>query len=243
MCIPGFKAIVRIAQDSEVDLDMVELQPLEKKELQKDLAKLNIEVKRGAQVQELITMMKEGEFPKLQASQHQASILEVASRLEKATVTEVLVQESTKQEEKIIGTKSLIKSIQTGKETVEEVIMDVSKEFGPKAAPTQEVAAIGHMLKEGVHCDEVVTMIEAGMLPSLKSPQIQKPLVTMTANKGLSSVVCEVLVEESTKELQKPTPETKSAKMTEYKGILAKAKTNEVTSKFCLRLPPEKYML
>lgn len=231
MCVPGFKAIFRIAQENKLDLETVELQPLEKIELQKDLAKLNFQLKKGAQVQELMTMMKEGEFPALKAPEMQASILEVASRLEKATVTQVLIQEASFRKDKSIGAKSILKSIETGKETLEEFLMDVSKEFGPQSAPVKEVAAVGQLLNEGVRCDEVVTMIDAGLLPGLQSPQAQMAFVTMVTNKGHTGVVCEVLVTESTKEIPKMSASVKSAQISEYKGMLSKAKASSTDVK------------
>lgn len=225
LCLPGLKALVRIAQDSQVDLETIDLKPVEKIMLQKDLAKLSFQLKKGAQVQELITMVKEGEFPALKASQHQASIIEVANRLEKATVSEVLIQEISLHTEKSMGAKSIIKSIERGQETLEEVIMDISKEFGPKSAPVREVAAVGQLLNEGIRCDEVVTMMDAGLLPALQNPEAQLPLVSIVTQKGHTSVVCEVLVEESAKELQKAMPSPTAARISEYKEMLAKAKS------------------
>ena len=208
--------------------------------LQKDLAKLNIQLKNGAQVQELITMIKEGEFPALESSRHQASMIEVASRLEKATVSEVLIQEATLRKDKSIGAKSVIRTIQTGKETLEEVLMDVSKEFGPKSAPVLEVAALGHLLKEGLKCDEVITMIDAGLLPALQNPQSQLPLVSIVTNKGHTGIVCEVLVEESIKKIDKTTPAVQSAQLSEYKGLLEKAKSTSANVQSKLLLTVDK---
>ena len=239
--MPGFKAIANIAKDNKLNLELLELQPLEKKELKENLAKLDFEVKRGAQVEELITMMKEGVFPALRAPQHQATILNVATQLGKATVTEVLINEASELEDKSIGAKSILKSIETGQETLEEVIMDVSKEFGPQSAPLQEVAAVGHLLSEGVRCDEVVTMMNAGLLPILQSPQVQAPLISITANRGLAGVVCEVMVEESIKEMKKPPVDLNTAKISEYEFMLEKAKSTSanVKSKFLMIVSSE----
>ncbi|KAF2361288.1 hypothetical protein FHG87_007955 [Trinorchestia longiramus] len=230
-CVPGFKALLHIAKDTKVYMDTVEAEELQTPQLQQDLARLNIEVKRGAQVQELMTMLKEGDFPALQAPEHQASIVDVASRLEKATVTQVLVKEAAEKSEMNIGAKTLLRTIERGQETIEDVIMDVSREFGPKSLPAQEVAAVGHLLKEGVRCDEVVTMIEAGLLPGLQNPETQLPIVSMVSNKGHTGVVCEVLVEESTKELQPFSSKATSAAVSEYKQLLVKAKESSADVK------------
>lgn len=234
LCVPGFKALVRLATDNQLDLETVELKPTEKMTFQKDIGKLSFHLKKGVQVNELMTMLKEGEFKSLKHETHQAQLLEVANRMEKATVTKVLVQEASDRRDRNIGLKSVMRTLETGEESMEQIIMDVSKEFGPSSEPVKEIAAVGHLLQEGVKCDEVVTLVEAGLLPSLKKPQSQVPLVSMVAEKGHVGSVCEVLVEESTKEMKKPKPKFEAARMSEVKEMLKKAKSDsvDVKSKF-----------
>ena len=231
LCVPGFKALVNLATDCSIDLETIDLKPLERETFQEDLAKLNFNVKRGVQVEELLTMVKEDEFPSLKPSQLQPAILEVVDRFQHATVTNVLVKEAEKKPEKIIGTKSIIKAVQTGKQTMEEVILDVSKEFGPSSEPVKEIAAVGQLLQEGVKCDEVISLVESGMLPALQKPETQSCLVTMVANKGHVSTVCEVLTEDSAAELTDGKLTTEKAELKEVKEKLVKAKAETVNIK------------
>lgn len=231
MCVPGFKALIHLATDNQLDLETVELKPLEKKTFAEDIGKLSFHLKKGVQVNELMTMMKEDEFVSLKRTEHQAQLLEVADRLERATVHKVLVQEAEDRRDRTIGLKTVMKSIEQGKETVEEVIMDVSKEFGPSSEPVKDIAAVGYLLQEGVRCDEVVTLAESGLLPSLQKPQAQVPLMSMVAEKGHIGTVCEVLVSESTRELQKVKPNEEAARMSEVKELLKRAKTETVDIK------------
>lgn len=235
LCVPGFKALVRLATDNQLDLETVDLKPVEKITFEKDIGKLSFHLKKGVQVNELMTMLKEGEFKTLKQETHQAQLLEVANRMERATVTKVLVQEASDRRDRNIGLKSVMRTLETGKESMEQIIMDVSKEFGPSSEPVKEIAAVGHLLQEGVKCDEVVTLVEAGLLPSLKKPQSQMPLVSMVAEKGHVGSVCEVLVEESAREMKKPKPKFEAARMSEVKEMLKKAKAEsvDVKSKLC----------
>ena len=237
MCLPGLKAIISIAKNENVDLEMIELEPMEKLTYTEDLAKLSVHVKKGAQVEELMTLVKEGNFSVLKDLEHQVQIIEVANRLGKATVSKVLIQEVTEQKQKGVGIKSLIKVVQQGKETLEEVIMDVSKEFGTNSKPLKEMAAVGMLLSEGVTCDEVVTMLNVGMLPALQAPEAQVPMTSIVTKKGHSGVVCEVLVEESTNTIENLKPVPESAKLLEYKNLLHKAVTSStnVQSKSVLK--------
>ncbi|KAG7174096.1 Titin-like 22 [Homarus americanus] len=231
MCVPGFKALIHLATDNQVDLETVELESVEKAAFSKDIAKLSLQLKKGVQVNELMTMMKEGDFVALKRTEHQAKLLEVADRLESATVHKVLVQEARDRCDSNIGLKSVMRTIETGKESMEQVIMDVSKEFGPSSEPVKEIAAIGHLLQEGVRCDEVMTLVESGLLPSLKMPQAQVPLVSMVADKGHIGTICEVMVAESVKEIPKTKTKGAAARVSEVKELLKKAKTQCVDVK------------
>lgn len=234
LCVPGFKALIHLATDNQVDLETVELKPLEKTTFAKDIGKLSFHLKKGVQVNELMTMIKENEFVSLKQPQHQAKLLEVADRLGHATVHKILVQEAADRCDDKIGLKSVMRTIQQGKESMEQVILSTAKEFGPSSEPVKEMAAVGYLLQEGVKCDEVMTLVESGLLSSLKMPQAQVPLTSMVADKGHIGSICEVLVEESVKEVQKPRPKGEAARMSEVKEILkkAKAETVDVKSKF-----------
>ncbi|KAK7082946.1 hypothetical protein SK128_021397 [Halocaridina rubra] len=231
MCVPGFKALVNLATEGQIDLETVELHPAEKVKFEKDIGKLSFHLKRGVQVNELMSMMKEGEFVALKKTEDQAQLLDVVSRLERATVHKVLVQEASDRKERSIGLKSVLRTIETGQESMEQVIMDISREFGPSSEPVKEIAAIGHLLQEGVKCEEVVVLSDSGLLPSLKTPQVQAPLVSMVADKGHVGSICEVLVEESAIAMQDKKPKLKAARMTEMKDLLKKAKAETVNVK------------
>lgn len=234
LCVPGFKALIRLATDNQIDLETVELKPAEKTAFGKDIGKLSFSLKKGVQVHELMTMVKEDEFVSLKHPQHQAQLLEVADRLEHATVHKVLVQEAADRCDQNIGLKSVIRAVETGKESMEEVIMDASREFGPSSEPVKEIAAVGYLLQEGVKCNEVMTLVESGLLSSLHMPQSQLPLTSMVADKGHISTICEVLVEESVKDIPSVKPKEAAARLLEVKEMLKKAKAEsvDVKSKF-----------
>ncbi|RXG68643.1 hypothetical protein Avbf_00051, partial [Armadillidium vulgare] len=223
LCVPGFKALIHLATDSSIDLETLELEPLEKIEFQEDIAKLNIQIKKGVQVRELMTMVKEDEFPSLKAPEAQPRVLDVVDKFARATVTEVLVKEAEEQPQKNIGVKSVIKAVETGKEKMEEIIMEISKEFGPSSQPVREIASMGQLLSEGVKCDEVVALVEAGHFPALQREEAQKPLVSIITSKGHAGTVCEVLLEESVEEFDKFKPKGESAKLSEVKTKLDQA--------------------
>lgn len=231
MCVPGFKALIKLATDNQIDLETVELKPIEKTTFAKDIAKLSFHLKKGVQVNELMMMMKENEFVSLKQPKHQATLLEVADRLGHATVQKVLVQEAADRCDENIGLKSVMRTIQQGKESMEQVIMDTAKEFGPSSEPLKEMAAVGYLLQEGVKCDEVITLVNSGLLSSLKMPQAQVPFTSMVAEKGHIGSICEVLVEESVKEVAKPRPKGEAARMSEVKEILKKARAETVDVK------------
>ena len=232
LCVPGFKALIKLATENKVDLQTVELRE-DEKVFKEDIAKLNMTLKEGAQVHELMTMMKEDIFPALKVPKQQASILEVVNRFEKATVNQVLVQEVHDRSQRNIGLKTVIKSIQEGHETMENLIMDISREFGPSSEPVKEMAAVGYMLREGVTTDEVMTFADSGLLPALKRPQVQAPIVTMTADKGHIVTVCEILTDETVKEIKPFDKKDKeaAARIVEVKEILKKAKTESINIK------------
>ena len=231
-CVPGFKALIHLATDNQIDLETVDLKPIEKTTFAKDIGKLSFHLKKGVQVNELMTMMKENEFVSLKQPQHQAKLLEVADRLGHATVHKVLVQEAADRCDDKIGLKSVIRTIQRGKESMEQVIMNTAKEFGPSSEPVKEMAAVGYLLQEGVKCDEVLTLVESGLLTSLKMPQAQVPLTSMVVEKGHIGSICEVLVEESVKEVKvRKKSKAEAARISEVKEILKKAKAETVDVK------------
>ncbi|MCL4124734.1 UNVERIFIED_CONTAM: hypothetical protein GTU68_027030 [Idotea baltica] len=231
MCVPGFKALVNLASESSVDLELIELEPMKKKEFEKDMAKLNFHIKKGVEIRELMTMMKEDEFPSFKPTEAQPVILDVVDKFEHATVTKVLVQESIEKQDKSIGTKSIIRTIETGKETMEEVLMDVSKEFGPFSKPAKEMATVAHLLNEGVKCDEVITLLNTGEFPELQKPETQTSLVSIVSNKGHASTVCEILTEDAAETFEKFKPKTETARFNEVKHQLEKATEKSVTVK------------
>lgn len=238
LCVPGFKSLIHLATDNQIDLETVELKPVEKATFAKDIAKLSFQLKKGVQVNELMTMVKENEFVSLKQPQNQAKLLEVADRLGHATVHKVLVQEAADRCDDKIGLKSVIRTIQQGKESMEQAIMDTAREFGPSSEPVKEMAAVGYLLQEGVKCDEVLTLVESGLLPNLKMPQAQVPFTSMVVDKGHIGSICEVLVQECVREVPRPKTKAEAARMTEVKEMLkkAKAETVDVKSKLLIVL-------
>jgi len=62
------------------------------------------------------------------------------------------------------------------------------------------------MLKQGVTSEEVIKIAEAGDLPALLKPEAQIPLIRLVGQQGHSTIVAQVIVEESTTLLKEEQP-------------------------------------
>lgn len=176
-------------------------------------------------------MVREDEFLSLKPAEIQPILIDVVDTLSRATATLVLTKKADEMHHKIIGTKSIMKIIETGKESMEQMILDIANEFGPQSAPVKDIAKIGHLMSEGIKCSEIMTLINSGYLSSLKKPELQTALVTMTSKKGHASTVCKVITEESLEQLDKFEPIIDTAKMSELKEKLDEAEIQTVTVK------------
>lgn len=206
--VPGVQAYVRMAQEENVNIDEVVTKTVLEPKLKEEVAKIGMMVKHGVLAQDVITLMEAGEFPQLMKFEAQAQLLNVVEEFGfKALVNEVLieqVQQAVQKTDKQIGVKTFMRMMQQANVNVEEIITDqFAKEFAPeKREPvTQEMAKVSVMLKEGVQAQEIMSMIEAGQLPELRKPETQMPLINVVEEQGHSALICQVLIEDSVKEI------------------------------------------
>ena len=158
LCIPGARAIIHLAKESELDFEALQHDTFMEPQFKEDFAKLEIEIQNGTEMQELVELIKEGSFPSLRPKEMQPVLIDIVDKLRRASVIDVLVEESNSK--KSVGAKSIIRAIQTGKETVEQTIMDMAQEFGPSSDQMREMAAIGQLLSEGTYYNKILLQIQ-----------------------------------------------------------------------------------
>lgn len=201
--VPGVKAYVRMAQEENVSIEeVVEKAKLEPK-VKEEMAKIGMMVKHGVMAQDVLTLMEAGEFPQLMREEAQAELLTVVEEFGfRALINEVVieqVQQAIQKTGKPLGVKSFMRMLEQANVNVEEIITEkFPKELETDLEPvSKEMAKVSVMLKEGVQAQEIMSMIEAGDLPSLKRPEAQMPLVNMVGQEGHTALVCQVLIEDS----------------------------------------------
>lgn len=206
--VPGVQAYIRMAQEEKVNIEEVIQKTALEPKLKEEVAKIGMMVKHGVMAQDVITLMEAGEFPQLMKLEAQAQLLNVVEEFGfKALVNEVLVeqvQQAVQKTEKSIGVKSFMRMMKEANVNVEEIITEqFAKEFAPEVREpvTQEMAKVSVMLKEGVQAEEIMSMVETGQLPALRKPETQIPLINVVEEQGHSAIICQVLIEDSVKEI------------------------------------------
>lgn len=202
--VPGAKAIVKMAKEEDVQ------EKVEKSEVsevvKKEIIKIVELIKHGVMEEEVLNMMEAGEFPQLTREENQATILEVVEDFGySAVVNDVIVEQAIQQRDQRVAIKALIRMAQQETFDVEHLITEtLPKEFSPeRQEPVKEVAKVTLLVKEGVQAEEIISMIEAGEFPELSKPESQAPLVKAVRKEGRSPIVCQILIEESVKEIIK----------------------------------------
>lgn len=98
-----------------------------------------------------------------------------------------------------VGLKAVLRAVETKTANMEDIVeMAIHpKEFNLRT-PVPEMAEMSIYLNEGVSCQEMLSLIEAGELPSLNKPETQWPLIEIIDKLGQIATVSEVIVEEAT---------------------------------------------
>lgn len=202
---PGMKAYVEMAKEESINIEEVVQKSNFQVEVKKEMAKVGLMVKQGILTEEVLALLEAGEFPQLMKNEAQAKLLNVVEECGfKAIVNSVTIDEAIQRTDRAIGAKAFVKMIKEAKVNIEEVLTEsLPREFGPGTkGPVEEMAKVSVMMKEGVQAEEIITMMEANQLPSLKKPESQAPLLKVVEQQGQSALVCQVLIEESVKDMK-----------------------------------------
>lgn len=103
--------------------------------------------------------------------------------------------------ERVTVTHVITQKLQEATESVEvENVLKMirAKEFGPGEEPLRELAQIGFLVKHGVSVTELNELYLLDKFPALKTPQAQSALMQVVEKKGYSSLITEIVTEEST---------------------------------------------
>lgn len=202
--VPGVKAYVRMAQEESVSIEEVVQKARLEPKLKEEMAKIGMMVKHGVMAQDVLTLMETGEFPQLMREEAQAELMTVVEEFGfRALVNQVVieqVQQAVQKTGKALGMKSFMRMLGQANVNVEEIITEKfpkELETDLQQPVSKEMAKVSVMLKEGVQAQEIMSMIEAGELPSLNLPEAQVPLVNMVEQEGHTALVCQVLIEDS----------------------------------------------
>jgi len=166
-------------------------------------------IRRGVEQEEVYTMLEAGEFPELMREEIQPELLDVVEDSGfTAIVHDVTVGEALQRPDRSVGAKAFVLMMKEAKVNIEELITEtLPKEFGPEdTQPVQEIAKISVMMKEGLQAQEIVSMMETNQLPSLKKPESQAPLLKIVEEYGQRALVCQVLIEETVKDMMEGLP-------------------------------------
>lgn len=194
-----------MAQEETVIIDEVVERSNVTMQFKKEMAKVGMMIKQGILAEEVLTLLEAGEFPELMKMEAQAQLLNVVEECGfHAIVNRVTIDEAVQQSEKAIGVKAFVRMMKEAKVNMEEILTEsLPKEFGPDdKEPVREMARVSVMMKEGVQAEEIITMMEANQLPCLKKPESQAPLLKVVEQQGQSALVCQVLIEESVKDIK-----------------------------------------
>lgn len=199
---PGAKAYVKAAQEEHIEEKI--LTSKVHRGVKEEMMRVVQLIRHGVIEEDVIQMIEAGEFPHLIREENQANLLDVVEEFGfRAIVEDVIVQQAVQHEEQRVGVRAFIRMAQQENYNIEQILQDsMVKEFGPEQfKPIEELTRVNIMLKEGIQAQEIITLAEAGELPELSKPEAQAPLVRAIQNVGHTPIVCQVIIEESTKEI------------------------------------------
>ena len=100
--------------------------------------------------------------------------------------------------EEPIGLKAVLKAIEMKSAKIEDIVVMATRpeEFNLPAEPIPDMAAVSTLLHEGVTCQEIMTIVKSGELPTLKLPENQWPLVQIMDKLGQTAIVTQVIIQE-----------------------------------------------
>ena len=100
--------------------------------------------------------------------------------------------------EEPIGLKAVLRAVETKTAKIEDIAVMATRpeEFNLPAEPIPDMAAVSTLMHEGVTCQEIMTIVNSGELPSLKLPENQWPLVQIMDKMGHSAIATQVIIQE-----------------------------------------------
>jgi hypothetical protein len=111
----------------------------------------------------------------------------------------VVVNEATKlAPEEPIGLKAVLRAVEMKTAKIEDIVVMATRpdEFNLEALPIPDMASVSTRLQEGISCQEILTSVKAGELPSLNLPENQWPLVQIMDKLGHTATVSQIIVQE-----------------------------------------------
>ena len=100
--------------------------------------------------------------------------------------------------EEPIGLKAVLRAVETKMAKIEDIAVMATRpeEFNLPTEPMPDMAAVSTLMHEGVTCQEIMTIVNNGELPSLKLPENQWPLVQIMDKLGHSAIATQVIIQE-----------------------------------------------
>ena len=97
-----------------------------------------------------------------------------------------------------IGLKAVLRAVETKIAKIEDIVVMATRpeEFNLESLPMPDMATVSTRLQEGISCQEILTSVKAGELPSLNLPENQWPLVQIMDKLGHTATVSQVIVQE-----------------------------------------------
>ena len=203
--VPGVKAYIKMAQEQNINIvEAVQQQAEIKEEVKKEMVKIASLIQHGLVAEEVFNLMEAGEFPELIRPESQAKLMNVVEDFGfTAIVNDVMIEQAVQKTDQAVGIKSFVKMAQKEVKNIEKIVsqtIEQQAELKEKES-IKEIAEVALMISQGVQEQEILSMVEAGQLPALSKPEAQAPLVKLVEDEGHSAIVCQVLIEESVKEV------------------------------------------
>lgn len=202
--IPGVKCFVKVSDTSIRGEEVVkEIAPkfFEDEQVIIELARVHTLLRNSVRVNEIWSMFRAGEFPALQQPSIQTALVKICEFIgHQRNVSIVLAEETRLQaEQHPVGLKAFLRMLQHANNVKHDVLFKevIPKEMGKWSTTTQELVKVSQMLNQGIQTEEIIASCEAGLLPTLKKPETQQPLVNIVEKQGHSVMVAQVLVEEA----------------------------------------------
>lgn len=200
----GLRALVEVAAQQSVSV--TEVVPAEKLHEMlpeapiEEFGKVDTMLRAGVGVDQIIALATTSPLTVITAPASQKALVRIVEEHgHQAVAREVMVKEAAKlAPEEPIGLKAVLKAVEMKVANIRDITEMAThpEEFDLTSEPVPEMATVSACLHEGVSCEDVLTMVKAGELSSLKLPETQWPLVQIIERLGQTALVSQVIAEE-----------------------------------------------